>query len=875
MRGAGDLLLVALVSQLTLRALSTSAKGHEGVHATHVSCSSENVNLTWDARCTWTPGRDAKASNVTYRVSFLDHRRKAILSCKCEDDASVAGGNKGCWDHCQISKYNGSSSSIEFVSVAPWSNGASEKQLDGDSDHPFNLCRYIIPSSPTGLRVEKTDNMMYRVSWNEKQGLHVPHNYEVSYQEAPNGKWKTMRETDMGYLMFKKKHLGSGGDFNLRVRAGIRNTTLYTGHWGPWSAVVQFQVPVTDEGSPFALVITIFACLIVLGVLSVMCLVSRKRLKKEFWPNIPNFEPFITNILEGDDLRFQLFQHKKPQGWIVEDQAPSKVEVVSEVEVNGAEKLSGLPVPLPHHLSHLQHIQVRYSSIARPKKTMPLFTIVPRLLEKDIAGPPGGWLHCAAEATLLDGTGQRRPLAATAPDGERKRASLLRHVPEHRPFPAASRESNYAGGGDTDDDTDDDDATPYFGRADDKLPFLDGTRAAPSRAAALAAHGIAPPQGFLLRNVGRAQAYDRLLDGGGSRGGGGGGGYSVSGASGADDYVSPSALWREDVRPILGFGDAGAAGLVVSVSAAASSEMATAVEGNGANGGLKYVTLIHNLMPLSSDGRLDRRSGCVEFEERLSSSDYCREAFLSGPECKMTNCGSELCQSVKDDIAAEIRTATSNYHERQRLPPLEEVASSGQVESCAFSYGVEMHNGYVSEAAAFDCASGIVRAGDAPQYIRMETAPRLETGQLAPGRADGGVEELAGGRPALASDDPKGLAASEEFGAGSALLPLGGYACGSFAASLTRLGCPAPSAAPAATAAQLYADTVAMQSYASVLVAEYPGAHRLPFRCTEQAMGDWVPGNPQQALCGAVACSGALPLARAGAVATCGYVTLP
>ncbi|XP_078726150.1 uncharacterized protein LOC144942961 [Lampetra fluviatilis] len=835
MRGAGDLLLlfllvVGLESQVTLHALSTSATGHDGVHATRVSCSSENVNLTWDARCTWTPGRDAKALNVTYRVSFLDHRRKAILSCKCEDDASpVAGGSKGCWDHCQINNYFGSSSSIEFVSVAPWSHGVSEKQLDGVSDHPFNLYRYIIPSSPTGLRVEETDNMMYRVSWNEKHGFHVVHNYEVSYQKAPDGKWKTMRETDMDYLMFNKNHLGSGGDFNLRVRAGIRNTTLYTGHWGPWSAVVPYQVTVPKEGSLIALVIPIFACLIVCGVLSVMCLVYRKRLKKEFWPNIPNFEPFITNILEGDDLRFQLFQQKKPQGWIVEDQAPSKVEVVSEVEVNGVEKLFGLPVPLSHHLSQLQHMQVRYSSIARPKKTMPLFTIVP---------------------------------------------------PGHRPLPAASRESNDAGG-----DTDtDDDATPYFGRADDKLPFLDGTRAAPSRAAALAARGTAPPQGLLPRNVGRAQSYDRLRDGGGSRRGGG---YSVSGASGADDYVSPSALWREDVRPIIGFGEAGAAGLVVSISAAASSEMATGVEGNGANGGLKYVTLIHNLMPLSSDGQLDRRSGCVEFEERLSLADYCREAFLSGPECKMTNSGGELCQSVRDHIAAEIRTATSNYHELQRLEPLEQVASSGRVESCAFNHGVEMHNGYVSEAAAFDGASAIVvRAGDAPQYIRMETAPRLaegnETEQVAPGRVVGGVEQFAGGRPALAAaaDDPKGLAASAEFGAGSALLPLGG----SFAASLTRLACPAASAAtaaspqpqpPSAIAVQLYADAVAMQSYASVLVVEYPGAHCLPLRCTEQATGDWVPGHPQQALCGVVACSSALPLARAGAVSTCGYVTLP
>ncbi|CAM9856234.1 unnamed protein product [Lampetra planeri] len=738
MRGAGDLLLlfllvVGLESQVTLHALSTSATGHDGVHATRVSCSSENVNLTWDARCTWTPGRDAKALNVTYRVSFLDHRRKAILSCKCEDDASpVAGGSKGCWDHCQINNYFGSSSSIEFVSVAPWSHGVSEKQLDGVSDHPFNLYRYIT---------------------------------------------------------------------------------------------------VPKEGSLIALVIPIFACLIVCGVLSVMCLVYRKRLKKEFWPNIPNFEPFITNILEGDDLRFQLFQQKKPQGWIVEDQAPSKVEVVSEVEVNSVEKLFGLPVPLPHHLSQLQHMQVRYSSIARHKKTMPLFTIVP---------------------------------------------------PGHRPLPAASRESNDAGG-----DTDtDDDATPYYGRADDKLPFLDGTRAAPSRAAALAARGTAPPQGLLPRNVGRAQAYDRLLDGGGSRRGGGGG-YSVSGASGADDYVSPSALWREDVRPIIGFGEAGAAGLVVSISAAASSEMATGVEGNGANGGLKYVTLIHNLMPLSSDGQLDRRSGCVEFEERLSLADYCREAFLSGPECKMTNSGGELCQSVRDHIAAEKRTATSNYHERQRLEPLEQVASSGRVESCAFNHGVEMHNGYVSEAAAFDGASAIVvRAGDAPQYIRMETAPRLaegnETEQVAPGRMVGGVEQFAGGRPALAAaaDDPKGLAASAEFGAGSALLPLGG----SFAASLTRLACPAASAAtaaspqpqpPSAIAVQLYADAVAMQSYASVLVVEYPGAHCLPLRCTEQATGDWVPGHPQQALCGVVACSSALPLARAGAVSACGYVTLP
>ncbi|CAM9765155.1 unnamed protein product [Lampetra fluviatilis] len=686
MRGAGDLLLlfllvVGLESQVTLHALSTSATGHDGVHATRVSCSSENVNLTWDARCTWTPGRDAKALNVTYRVSFLDHRRKAILSCKCEDDASPVAG-----------------------------------------------------------------------------GITVP-----------------------------------------------------------------------KEGSLIALVIPIFACLIVCGVLSVMCLVYRKRLKKEFWPNIPNFEPFITNILEGDDLRFQLFQQKKPQGWIVEDQAPSKVEVVSEVEVNGVEKLFGLPVPLSHHLSQLQHMQVRYSSIARPKKTMPLFTIVP---------------------------------------------------PGHRPLPAASRESNDAGG-----DTDtDDDATPYFGRADDKLPFLDGTRAAPSRAAALAARGTAPPQGLLPRNVGRAQSYDRLRDGGGSRRGGG---YSVSGASGADDYVSPSALWREDVRPIIGFGEAGAAGLVVSISAAASSEMATGVEGNGANGGLKYVTLIHNLMPLSSDGQLDRRSGCVEFEERLSLADYCREAFLSGPECKMTNSGGELCQSVRDHIAAEIRTATSNYHERQRLEPLEQVASSGRVESCAFNHGVEMHNGYVSEATAFDGASAIVvRAGDAPQYIRMETAPRLaegnDTEQVAPGRVVGGVEQFAGGRPALAAaaDDPKGLAASAEFGAGSALLPLGG----SFAASLTRLACPAASAAtaaspqpqpPSAIAVQLYADAVAMQSYASVLVVEYPGAHCLPLRCTEQATGDWVPGHPQQALCGVVACSSALPLARAGAVSACGYVTLP
>lgn len=160
--------------------------------------------------------------------------------------------------------------------------------------------------------------------------------YQVRYQLQEESKWKyfTVHNSSTSICL----DVQVSGQYTIQIQASP-NGSFYSGHWSAWSKPLTKQL--TSKAGLLFIALVPFGLLIISVVLFSSSSRYVSKIKQVLWPQVPNLNDVLDNILKDIDEQHWEFNVSIKQS---DDDTPaSVVEIMSEKEAQVIKKPSWPP----------------------------------------------------------------------------------------------------------------------------------------------------------------------------------------------------------------------------------------------------------------------------------------------------------------------------------------------------------------------------------------------------------------------------------------------------------------------------------------------------------------------------------------------------
>ncbi|KAM4738894.1 thrombopoietin receptor [Anableps anableps] len=193
----------------------------------------------------------------------------------------------------------------------------------------FNLENSIKSAPPSHLKGQQI-KQKFCLEWEAPLPSLSSHlEYEIDIQIKGEEEWRSKKLANTGTC----KELPPGSQFSVRIRAKPAGP-IYSGYWSEWSDVLSGATEYTDMW--FMWCIGVSMLIIAISSIATFFLYHRK-LKKYFWPPVPNLEKVLQGFLI--DINQQKWGSPVTAKLHFEETTSSVVEIMSD-EIPGLDKPS-------------------------------------------------------------------------------------------------------------------------------------------------------------------------------------------------------------------------------------------------------------------------------------------------------------------------------------------------------------------------------------------------------------------------------------------------------------------------------------------------------------------------------------------------------
>ncbi|KAM9849257.1 thrombopoietin receptor [Aulostomus maculatus] len=194
--------------------------------------------------------------------------------------------------------------------------------------HEFMLIKNI-KTSPPGHLIVAVEKDKLCLKWEAPLlSLSAHLQYEVGYQIRQHNAWLMLPLK--GPVTSTCLEVPTGGQYSVKVRTKP-DGSIYSGHWSDWSDAITGYIPM---GLDPLLIMSIPATILITAIILIFLFSTYfRKLKKHFWPPVPNLDKVLQGFLT--EINGQAWDPPHTAKQWCEETTSSVVEVMSKDGVSG------------------------------------------------------------------------------------------------------------------------------------------------------------------------------------------------------------------------------------------------------------------------------------------------------------------------------------------------------------------------------------------------------------------------------------------------------------------------------------------------------------------------------------------------------------